>query len=396
MSPKRPPDFKPKRAGPHACRPPAPAVMAVVIKADAVHTRTPAPKRGPQMPVSLTTLHDLAALPHDDIIDVRSPAEFAEDHVPGAISLPVLSNEERARVGTIYTQVDPFQARKIGAALVARNAAAHIEGPLADRPGGWRPLVYCWRGGQRSGSFAVILGQIGWRADTVDGGYRAYRRLVARLLHDEALPWHPILIDGNTGTAKTQLLAHLRDAGAQVVDLEGLADHRGSLFGGLSGPQPMQKMFESRLAAALITCDPARPVYLEAESNKIGDLLIPGSLWKAMLRAPRVEVTAPLTARAHHLIDTYAELTADADALTRIVDQLRPYHAAEVIENWQAAARARDFATLAQALMKHHYDPRYARSTRRKAAVAGRFDLADLTDATLRDVAQRIVSEHGA
>jgi len=347
------------------------------------------------MPLSLSTLQEFASLPCDDIIDVRSPAEFAEDHVPGAISLPVLSNEERARVGTIYKQVDPFEARKIGAALVSRNAAAHIEGPLADRPGGWRPLVYCWRGGQRSGSFAVILKQIGWRADTIDGGYRAYRRLVARLLHDDALPWRPILIDGNTGTAKTRLLAHLRDAGAQVVDLEGLADHRGSLFGGLSGPQPAQKMFESRLAAALTACDPARPVYLEAESNKVGDVLIPGSVWKAMLRAPRVEVTAPLTARATHLIETYEELTADPQALSSIIDLLRPYHAAEVIEAWQSAASSGDFKSLAQGLMRDHYDPRYARSTARKAGVVGTYDLNQLSDTALRTTAERILIDHG-
>eukprot|EP00903_Cladosiphon_okamuranus_P016431 g15152.t1 len=230
------------------------------------------------MPLALPPLPDLPRLGFDDIIDVRSPAEFAEDHMPGAISLPVLSNEERARVGTIYKQVDPFAARKVGAALVSRNAAAHIEGPLADRNGGWRPLVYCWRGGQRSGSFAVILNQIGWRAEVVEGGYRAYRRMVAAMLHDDLLPWSPVLIDGNTGTAKTRLLHHLAAQGAQVVDLEALAEHRGSLFGGLSGPQPAQKMFESRLAGALAGLDPARPVYLEAESNKIGDILIPGSL----------------------------------------------------------------------------------------------------------------------
>ncbi|WP_407495365.1 tRNA 2-selenouridine(34) synthase MnmH [Pseudooceanicola sp. MF1-13] len=347
------------------------------------------------MPVSLTTLQDLTALTCDDIIDVRSPAEFAEDHVPGAISLPVLSNEERARVGTIYKQVDPFEARKIGAALVSRNAAAHIEGPLSDRDGGWQPLVYCWRGGQRSGSFAVILKQIGWRADTLEGGYRAYRRLVARLLHDEPLPWRPILIDGNTGTAKTRLLEHLKAEGAQVVDLEGLAEHRGSLFGGMLGPQPAQKMFESRLASALMACEPARPVYLEAESNKVGDVLIPGSLWKAMLDAPRVQITAPLQARATHLIDTYEELTADPEALRQIIDQLRPYHAAEVIEAWQNDASSGDFNNLAQGLMRDHYDPRYARSTARKADLVGKYDLSDLSDTSLRSTAARILTDHG-
>ena len=172
------------------------------------------------MPLKLTTLKQVFQAPFDTVIDVRSPAEFAEDHIPGAISLPALGNEERARVGTIYTQDTPFKARKIGAALVARNVAAHLDGPLADKPGGWQPLVYCWRGGQRSGSFASILSQIGWRAQTIEGGYRSYRRLVVQAMHEEALPHRLILLDGNTGTAKTELLALL-------------AAHRGSLFGGV-------------------------------------------------------------------------------------------------------------------------------------------------------------------
>ncbi|WP_375175475.1 tRNA 2-selenouridine(34) synthase MnmH [Pseudooceanicola sp.] len=347
------------------------------------------------MPVTLKSLRDLAALPFDSVIDVRSPSEFAEDHMPGAISLPVMSDAERARVGTIYTQVDPFQARKIGAALVSRNAARHLEGPLSEMPGGWRPLVYCWRGGQRSGSFAVILGQIGWRTDTVEGGYRSYRRLVVRLLHDDPLPWKTVLIDGNTGTGKTQLLHHLAAQGAQVIDLEGLAAHRGSLFGGLSGPQPAQKMFESRLAAALVALDPARPVFMEAESNKVGDLLIPGSVWKAMIAAPRIEVTAPLPDRAAHLIDTYGELTADPAALTAILDQLRPYHSADRIAHWQALAAARDFHQLCTGLMHDHYDPRYAKSSTRKAAAIARIAMPDLTPATLERTARRMIDEHG-
>ena len=222
------------------------------------------------MAVTLTRLADLDTLPFDEIIDARSPSEFAVDHLPGAINLPVLSDAERARVGTVYVQDEPFKARKLGAALVARNAAHHLETTLADRPGGWRPLVYCWRGGQRSNAFASILSQIGWRADVVEGGYRSYRRLVVGLLHDTPLP-HPIhLIEGGTGTAKTRLLHHIAQAGGQIIDLEGMAAHRGSLFGPLDDPQPSQKMFETRIAAALNTMDPAKPVFVEAESSKVG------------------------------------------------------------------------------------------------------------------------------
>ena len=167
----------------------------------------------------LNALSDIAACGADTIIDVRSPDEFAEDHIPGAINLPVLSNAERAKVGTIYKQDSSFMARKIGAALVAQNAAVHLMGPLADKPGGWQPMVYCWRGGQRSGSFATILEQIGWRVQLLKGGYRSYRRLVAQTVYDTPLPHKLTLIEGGTGTAKTRLLEHLALAGEQVLSL---------------------------------------------------------------------------------------------------------------------------------------------------------------------------------
>ncbi|NNE86436.1 MAG: tRNA 2-selenouridine(34) synthase MnmH, partial [Silicimonas sp.] len=172
------------------------------------------------MVYALKSLGDLGDLHFDTIIDVRAPAEFAEDHIPAAINLPVLSDEERARVGTIYVQKSPFLARKIGAALVARNAAAHIEEHLMGFDGGWQPLVYCWRGGQRSGSFASILAQIGWRVETLEGGYQSYRRLVVDRLYQAAYPARPVLLDGNTGTAKTEVLARLPQYGVQVIDLE--------------------------------------------------------------------------------------------------------------------------------------------------------------------------------
>jgi tRNA 2-selenouridine synthase len=203
------------------------------------------------MPLNITHLSQLLDPAFDTVIDVRSPAEYDEDHLPGAINLPALSNDERARIGTIYKQVAPFEARKAGAALVARNVAHHLEAALADKDGGWMPLVYCWRGGQRSGSFAAILSQIGWRAETIKGGYQTYRRLVQRSLYDDPLPHRFILLDGYTGTAKTALLPLLAARGAQVIDLEGLAGHRGSLLGRLPDGQPSQKAFETALAAAL-------------------------------------------------------------------------------------------------------------------------------------------------
>jgi tRNA 2-selenouridine synthase len=312
------------------------------------------------MPITLTSLLDLQTLGFDDIIDVRAPAEFADDHIPGAISLPVLDDAQRAEVGTIYKQQSPFLARKLGAALVARNAAAHLEGVLRDRPGGWRPLVYCWRGGQRSGSFASILSQIGWRVETIAGGYKAWRRLVSDALYEGAAPARVIVLDGNTGSAKTDVLNLLPAHGVQVIDLEGLANHRGSLFGAMGG-QPSQKAFEGRLALALARLDPARPVLVEAESIKIGNLYLPPKLWAAMCAAPRLAIDAPLQARANYLVTAYADLIADPVRLDHIISQLRPVHPATRIAEWHALAAAGDHAALAEALMVHHYDPRYAK-----------------------------------
>lgn len=320
------------------------------------------------MPISPASVAEFARLPFDTVIDVRSPAEFAEDHVPGAISLPALSDEERARVGTIYTQQSPFLARKVGAALVARNVARHLEGPLAERDGAWRPLVYCWRGGQRSGSVAIILAQVGWRTERLEGGYRTWRRLVVELLQDRPFPAPMVVLDGNTGTAKTEVLARLAARGVQVLDLEGLANHRGSLFGHRSGGQPAQKWFESRLAAAIAALDPARPVVVEAESSRIGAIEVPKAVWAAMRAAPRVRIVAPLAARAAYLARAYADLTDDAARLAEVIDRLRPLHPAEVIETWQGLARSGGFEALAGALMARHYDPRYERHRARMDA----------------------------
>ena len=312
------------------------------------------------MATKLTSLSDLFDHGFDDIIDVRAPAEYADDHVPGALSMPVLDDEERARVGTIYKQVSPFDARKIGGALVARNAARHIEEKLQDRDGGWQPLVYCWRGGQRSGSFATILRQIGWRVETIEGGYKAFRGLVVQALYDDPFPAPVVLLDGNTGSAKTELLNMLPDHGLQVLDLEGLANHRGSLFGAM-GPQPQQRGFETALAMQVARLDPTRPVVVEAESSKVGECRLPPSLWTAMKAAPRIVLEAPLDERAGYLARAYADVTEDKARLHQILDTLRPYVAAEQIEAWHAEARAGAFAALARSLMELRYDPSYAR-----------------------------------
>ncbi|MGJ8616423.1 MAG: tRNA 2-selenouridine(34) synthase MnmH [Sulfitobacter sp.] len=344
-------------------------------------------------PVTLKSLNDIADLGADTIIDVRAPSEFAEDHIPGAINLPVLDDDERAEVGTTYSQVSPFSARKIGGALVAQNTAAHLQGPLADKQGDWQPLVYCWRGGQRSNAFATILDQVGWRVSLLQGGYRSYRRLVSAMLYDTPLAHRITLIEGGTGSAKTRLLTHLRQAGAQVIDLEGLAQHRGSLFGAVAGGQPSQKMFESRLAAALNALDPTRMTWVEAESSKVGARVIPPALWTLMCGAPGVEIRAPLAARVAFLCRAYADLTGDQSKLRDQIDRLRPYHAADTIAEWQAFSDAGHWPQLAQDLIANHYDPRYVKSAARLARDTQPVDVADLDEETLATTARRLVAE---
>ncbi len=341
---------------------------------------------------TLMSLSSIARIGADMIIDVRAPSEFAEDHIPGAVNLPVLTDAQRAEVGTIYTRDSPFRARKLGAAMVAENAARHLRGPLSDMLGDWQPLVYCWRGGQRSGSFATILDQVGWRVHLIKGGYRSYRRQVVAALYDVPLPHRIMLVEGGTGTAKTRLLHHLREAGAQMLDLEALAGHRGSIFGGLEAPQPAQKMFESRLAGALEALDPARLTWIEGESSKMGTRVIPPVLWSAMCAAPRIEVTAPLSARAAFLSTAYVELTENRETLRRQIDQLRPYHAAATIEKWHDLASGGAWETLAQRLMVEHYDPRYAKSQARAAQTAEQVPLQALDAQTLAATARALMA----
>ncbi len=314
------------------------------------------------MGFSFSTLDELFTHQFDDVIDVRSPSEFAEDHLPGAINLPVLDDDERTQVGTMYVQDCPFKARKLGAALVSANASRHLLGPLANKDGRWKPLIYCWRGGQRSGSFGSILSQIGWRVEVLEGGYRSYRRLVVSQLHDTTFEGRVVLLDGNTGTAKTDILKACSKLGLQTLDLEGLARHRGSIFGARSGSQPSQKQFESEVARELAKFDLKRPIVIEAESSKVGERLVPPALWRAMCEAPRIRIEAPVSARADYLVRTYPELVEDTAELKRLIAKLSPFYAKERLADWFQHVDERRFADLAEALIGCHYDPRYRKS----------------------------------
>ena len=325
----------------------------------------------------------------DMIIDVRSPAEFVEDHVPGAINLPVLNNDERAIVGTIYVQESRFHARKVGAAMVAHNVARHLETTLAEQPGSFRPLIYCWRGGQRSNSMATILSQIGWRTAVLQGGYRTYRRRVQHRLYEQEILLNLVLIDGGTGCGKTAVLQHLLEMGVQIIDLEAIAEHRGSSFGGFANRiQPSQKLFESRLLSAIESLDVSRPIAVEAESSKVGARIIPPALWARMLTAPRLELSASRPARVRYLLKAYADIIHDHDALERAVARLPVYPGRKRIAEWKTLAGAGDFETLADAMVERHYDPAYERSRRRdQRSLLGTIELTSVDDDGIRQAA---------
>jgi len=339
----------------------------------------------------IVTLDQIDAF--DTLIDARSPAEFALDHLPGAINLPVLGDEQRRLIGTLYKQAGAFEARRLGAVWVARNIARHIEATMQSKPAHWRPLVYCWRGGQRSGSFVLWLRQIGWAAAQLQGGYKAYRQWVVAQL--SRLPAHYAwrVIAGPTGSGKTRLLQALAAQGAQVLDLEALAHHRGSILGAWPDgqPQPSQKAFDTALVTALRRFDPARPVWVEAESRKIGAVQLPEALHAALQTAPRVVLEVPFAARLALVLQDYAWLGRDPQALAQRLAALRGLQPDETLARWQQWARCGRLADLFAELMAQHYDPLYRRSSGRAAAPAQVLSLASLDEAALQRAAQALL-----
>ncbi len=332
----------------------------------------------------------------DLVIDARSPAEFAEDHLPGAVNWWVLDNDERRTVGTLYKQVSPLEARKVGAAMVARNIAAHLDREMRDRPREWRPLVYCWRGGQRSGTLAWFLGQIGFRTQQLAGGYKAFR---AQVLVDLAAL--PTALDfrvlaARTGSGKTRLLHALTEAGAQVLDLEALACHRGSVLGGMPDrPQPTQKRFDTLVWQALRGFDPTRPVFVESESARIGRLTVPEALLRRMRERGRiVRVSMDDAARVQLLLQDYGHFAAAPESFCTLLDALVELRGKATVGRWQALARAGHWAEVFAELMATHYDPLYTSSLRKSFGDLDALPLIELGDGSpevLRAVAEHLV-----
>ncbi|MGJ8696343.1 MAG: tRNA 2-selenouridine(34) synthase MnmH [Verrucomicrobiaceae bacterium] len=302
------------------------------------------------LPLDLDEFHE--------IIDVRAPAEFREDHLPGAINLPVLSDEERHHVGLLHAQ-DPFAARRLGATLITKNIHHHLEGYLANKPRDYAPLIYCWRGNLRSQSMALIFRSIGWRSRVIEGGYKAWRKWLITDLKNVLSREQPplIVLAGLTGCGKTKLLHALKEQGAQVLDLEGHANHKGSILGDpATGEQPGQKAFERKLWQDFRHYNPDRPVFTEAESNRIGSLHCPGPLWKRLREAEVIKVSLPLPDRARFLASDYPHFLDDPDRLKTQLDGLRRLRGHGQVDRWHTQIDSGDWTAFLESILVDHYD----------------------------------------
>jgi len=320
--------------------------------------------------MSLTTINAVDMLRQldafDTVIDARSEDEFVLDHLPGAVNWPTLNNTERQHIGTLYAQVNPFEARKRGAALAARNIAVHIEREVIDKPKDWKPLTYCWRGGQRSGALSLILSQIGFRVTLIEGGYKAFRAALVQDIGHLVQGLRFQVISGPTGSGKTRLLQALAAQGAQVLDLEQLANHRSSVLGAIPGlVQPCQKRFDTLIWDCLRHFDTSQPVYIESESKKVGNVSVPDVLVQAMRQSPCLNLQLPDTERVALLLEDYDYLVRDVAYFCDRLSVLTALKGRAVVEGWQAQARAGQFAPVVQDLLSNHYDPAYFDSMQR-------------------------------
>ena len=330
-----------------------------------------------------------------DIIDVRSPAEFAEDHLPGAINLPVLTDEERHQVGLTNAE-NPYEARRLGATLITGNIHRHLATTLAHHPNSFAPLIYCWRGNLRSQSMALIFRAIGWRARVLEGGYKGWRRFLIGNLEPsfQAFDGSLVVLAGLTGCGKTRLLHELQRQDAQVLDLEGLANHRGSILGSEpDSPQPSQKRFESLLWEQLQHFDPSRPVFTEAESNRIGRLQCPPALWKILATGRVVLVNLPLAERARFLAQDYRHFIDHPTSLKETLNGLRRLRGHQQVNQWHQQIDEEKWQAFLESILSDHYDLCYRRPGSQDSIYREPYhtlDLPDASDDTFQEAARSL------
>ena len=332
----------------------------------------------------------------DTIIDVRSPLEFAEDHIVGAINCPVLSDLERQEVGTIYKKESSFKAKIIGSSLTAKNIAFHIENNFMEKKGSWQPLIYCWRGGQRSKAFSIVLSEVGWRTNQLKGGYKEYRNQVINFLDNIGPKLKITLISGKTGSAKTKILKSIENEGGQILDLEGLANHKGSLLGKIPDLiQPSQKFFESLIFNKIQKLNLKDKIYIEAESSKIGNIHIPKSIWKKMIKSPRIEISANVELRAKFLVNDYDYMCNDPTLINPIIKGLKNRLSKKLFDEWTNLIDRKKWFDLTKSFLENHYDPSYSSNTMKNdRKVIKKITATSLNNSDIKDIAKKILNKN--
>jgi tRNA 2-selenouridine synthase len=332
----------------------------------------------------------------DTIIDVRSPLEFAEDHIVGAINCPVLSDLERQKVGTIYKKESSFKAKIIGSSLTAKNIAFHIENNFMEKKGSWQPLIYCWRGGQRSKAFSIVLSEVGWRTNQLKGGYKEYRNQVINFLDNIGPKLKITLISGKTGSAKTKILKSIENEGGQILDLEGLANHKGSLLGKIPDLiQPSQKFFESLIFNKIQKLNLKDKIYIEAESSKIGNIHIPKSIWKKMIKSPRIEISANVELRAKFLVSDYDYMCNDPTLINPIIKGLKNRLSKKLFDEWTNLIDRKKWFDLTKSFLENHYDPSYSSNTiKNDRKVIKKITATSLNNSDIKDIAKKILNKN--
>jgi len=332
----------------------------------------------------------------DTIIDVRSPLEFVEDHIVGAINCPVLSDLERQKVGTIYKKESSFKAKIIGSSLTAKNIAFHIENNFMEKKGSWQPLIYCWRGGQRSKAFSIVLSEVGWRTNQLKGGYKEYRNQVINFLDNIGPKLKITLISGKTGSAKTKILKSIENEGGQILDLEGLANHKGSLLGKIPDLiQPSQKFFESLIFNKIQNLNLKDKIYIEAESSKIGNIHIPKSIWKKMIKSPRIEISANVELRAKFLVSDYDYMCNNPTLINPIIKGLKNRLSKKLFDEWTNLIDRKKWFDLTKSFLENHYDPSYSSNTiKNDRKVIKKITATSLNNSDIKDIAKKILNKN--
>ena len=337
-------------------------------------------------------IDDWRKLKNAEIIDVRSPSEFNNDHIPGSINIPILNDQQRHDVGKTYKEVNPFKAKIMGASIISKNISKFLDNEFFSRKGSWQALIYCWRGGQRSRSLALVLNEIGWRISILKGGYKNYRKLVLDELNDLSKYQFKIL-QGQTGSAKTKILNCLNNMNAQVIDLENLACHRGSLLGSeINKKQHSQRYFESLLHNAIDKFDCTKPIFIESESSKIGKLHLPKKLWTKLNESDRLLLNVPIDERIKFLLKEYKHLTKDCKLIQPFISGMKGKIANEKLSNWRILIQRKEWENFVKEILENHYDPKYSFSAmKHNNKIKHKIDLIKLNKLSIENASKKIL-----